>query len=306
MAELYNIDKKSINIPGNISNSLNYYNIVNELSAVKIDGIHPVVHCQTTSDTLIIAAGESWTFGDSLQPYVKAIEEKDNLAYRLSTIFAGRLAFLHKSDLLLIAKPGHYNLGILQELKNRLPEVLKTKKYKNIYSLIQFTSPGRDLHTEYASVYYHPEFKEQLTTKPLRLNDWLQDYELLLFQSYQKILNEIGSKKNIFWKNFTDFFVDYSNLEDDKNRFVASNWSELLFSYSNIKSKFPFTMELQHDYMAHPFFDVTLDELIYNAECYEDYVNNLNLSPLNGYHPTEAGHWLWYNELRKYLDIYIK
>jgi len=258
--------------------------------------LHIKLYGDIGSKNLLVVTGESWTFGDSLKPFVMASKGKDNVPYRLTNTFSARLANYMNCDLLLIATPGIGNNLILSNLKNGLEEITKIKKYSNIYNIVQFTSPGRDIIRVKDSTPFN-----SITTGVHNFSEWVVKYEEIYLNEYLKLSDKYNFKKQVFWKNFYDFELDINNYQSNKISFIEKNWSKFLFELAGISSKFAQIMELQVDFSNIDYIKNDTDFLIENSNNFEDYINNLNHSPLNDYHPTVSGHWLWAKELSKHL-----
>lgn len=297
---LSKLSKKALNT---ISGSNKYFSKIQILHGEQYSiNQTSTLHCDIGSENLLIVAGESWTFGDSLKPYVKAIEGKDDIPYRISTNFAGKLANYLNCDLLLVARPGDSNLGILDKLTKALEEVQKLKKYTTKQAVCQFTSPGRDLVVN--SISTRPEFNHITQAGTYNFKEWFIKYENTLIECFLQILDKYKVTSRVFWKNFHPFVGDISKFESENTKFHPQTWSEFLFELGNIETTHAEISELQVNFEYFKFLNNDLDYQIKNSENWNKYLDCLNASTLNDYHPTDSGHWLWMNELRQYLYKY--
>lgn len=312
--EYFNLaDLNLDSIEEDVHKNHSYFNSLSKLGAILLpnrDEGTPVgsnLYCDTNSRELTVVVGESWTYGDSLEPQVKVRLGKEDIPYRLTHIFGGRLAYKYKSDLLLISTPGDSNLGMFTSLNLILPEILKLKKYTDIRVAIQLTSVGRDLRVSPDLSRYSPDtnFIETLTSPKRPIAKWLEIYEELLVQKYIDVLSRsIESKFNVvFWKNFNNFYFNVNKLKQDNINFAESNWSEYLLGLYGVKIQYPFNMELDFDLDIIPYIDITLEDKIQNATDWEIFTNNIKGTSLNCNHPTVTGHWLWTAVLGKYLGV---
>ena len=260
------------------------------------------LHCDIGSDNLLVVAGESWTFGDSLKPFVCINEGKDDIPYRISTNFAGKLANYLNCDLLLVAKPGDSNLGILDKMTIALEEVQKRKQYRTKQAVCQFTSPGRDLVVN--SIQTRPEFNHITQAGTRNFKEWNVEYENTMIECFLHILDKYEVTSKVFWKNFYPFVGDISKFKSENTKFHLQTWSEFLFELGNIKTTHAEISELKVDFENFNYLNNNIDYLIDNSENWNKYLDCLNASTLNDYHPTDSGHWLWMNELRQYLYKY--
>jgi len=93
------------------------------------------------SDCLLIAAGDSWTWGDSLG--LSRAGEFDDYDHRTSHVYGNLLARQLDSDFINIGLPGYSNLVILEKLEQVLSSI--DKSYQKIYVVVSLTESGRDL-----------------------------------------------------------------------------------------------------------------------------------------------------------------
>ena len=116
-------------------------------------------------NTLLIAAGDSWTWGDSLGG---TNLKYDNFKYRTNYIYGHLLAKKLSSDFINIGMPGFDNVNIILNLNKVLRNL--TKSYKQIDVVITLTETGReftdtfltcqDLYTNVLAGPSWPTFKE--------------------------------------------------------------------------------------------------------------------------------------------------
>jgi len=90
-------------------------------------------------DTLLITAGDSWTWGDSLGG---TNLKYDNFEYRTNHIYGHLLAKKLSSDFINIGMPGFDNVNIVLNLNKVLSNL--TKSYKQIDVVITLTETGRE------------------------------------------------------------------------------------------------------------------------------------------------------------------
>lgn len=104
------------------------------------------------SDTLTIAVGDSWTWGDSLG---KTTVEYDDFDHRVNHIYGSLIAKKLNSDFINIGLPGRSNLYILTFLDQVLNSL--TKPYKTIRVFFTLTESGRELENGFLEQATHYE-----------------------------------------------------------------------------------------------------------------------------------------------------
>jgi len=111
-------------------------------------------------DILVIVAGDSWTWGDSLGGTTR---KYDNFEYRTNHIYGHLLAKILTADFINIGLPGLDNISIINYLDKVLSNLTKT--YKQIYIVITLTETGRELTNVFLNF-------ESLYTDVLAGGDW--------------------------------------------------------------------------------------------------------------------------------------
>lgn len=284
-------------------NNLESYSIFNDTTEITLDVMPPAdqtahntgAFLKRNKNNLLIVTGESWTYGDSL-PGVKAAKAKDDFNYRLENIFASRLATILEADLLIKAVPGDDNSNILF-YTNQLLKETKDFKYKNVYVVAQITSPGRD-HYNYldlGSDLKEPEFE-----------DWFKLYEKNMIEKYQNLSLSFPDVKFLIWKNFSPLLNEY---KDEKNfKIVKKCWMEFIERmHGHKKINYPLNMELYSWDLLRKNCDIFkkiekkyLAKCIDNdLNCWNESIDYMTNSSLNGIHPTEICHFLWASYLAK-------
>jgi hypothetical protein len=110
--------------------------------------------------TLLITAGDSWTWGDSLGG---TNLKHDNFEHRTNHIYGHLLAKKLSSDFINIGMPGFDNVNIILNLEKVLDQL--TKSYKQINVVITLTETGREFTNIYLTC-------QDLYTNILAGPDW--------------------------------------------------------------------------------------------------------------------------------------
>lgn len=250
------------------------------------------VYCKTNSRRLLVVIGESWTYGDNLKPYVKCTEDKDNIPYRISTIFAGKVATYLKSDLLVNAQPGNCNINHYYRLNEYIDAIKKSEEYDEVFLIFQLTSPGRDYRKEMVDEPIKHLFSKTPNEFPvLKYNDWMYEYDKTYFNLIQEQIKRIPFKSSVIWKNFNEYH--YKEREGYDFNVIEHSFMKLVVQMSGYDFEPSKNME-------HTFYEA-IDE-IYNidvdVETMEKEIDKQNFgisllakSMLNNWHPNENGHW---------------
>ena len=154
------------------------------------------------SDHLLICAGDSWTWGDSLSP-----EDQDD-QYRLDHIYGTVLSSSMKCDFLQLAECGCSNYDIYDRLQHALPRL--SKIYQHITVVVTLTENGRELK------------KTSHWTKDINWNhletfdQFLEQYELTMFKDFHDMFAKYSNVTPVIARNFTYSF--------DSNRPLLGTW----------------------------------------------------------------------------------
>lgn len=150
--------------------------------------VHNPTHYKSReSRTLIVTAGDSWTWGDSLGQ-TKVREGRDDEQYRLDHVYGNLISQEIKADWINIALPGISNHRILNwvgiAMSRKLP-------YNQITCIITLTESGR-----------HEE--QRMTQKKYNLQTNLEHMLDRTYQEIHALVNKHNSVKFVIAHNFTD------------------------------------------------------------------------------------------------------
>jgi hypothetical protein len=250
------------------------------------------LYCKTESKRLLVVIGESWTYGDNLKPYVRCVENKDNIPYRVSTIFAGKVATYLKSDLLINSQPGNCNINHYYRLSEYIDAIQEDGSYDEVFLVFQLTSPGRDYRNNMVDEPIKHLFSKTPNNFPiLEYHDWQYEYDKTYFNLIQEQVLRMQFKSTVIWKNFNEFHYkerDQYNFDVIEYPFMRLVIQMSGYDYEPSKN------------MEHTFYE-NINEL-YNLkvdiETMEEEIDKQNKglqllgkSMLNNFHPNEIGHW---------------
>ena len=258
-----------------------------------------VTFVNNNSNKLIITAGDSWTYGDSLDD-------------RLNEIFGITLAKNLNSDLLNMGFRGFGNSFILN-FANKIIEdnVENLKKYDSVDLVVTLTENARDITAHHSFPFdyidYYKKTNSNFYASVLELmeDNWVQYLEKI---AEHKFLNKIVIGQNFIWHN---------NIKDKLNkRFIKTdkNWIEVISDNANYES--PVRTILVTGWIFDEFSQVNKIVGIKNNSNFKEFVMPLidnatlvntwlDASVYNGEkgskHPNKTGHIWWANYLMKYL-----
>lgn len=269
-----------------------YYFKVKEIYAGQGSNKNVTLYCKTNSKRLLIVIGESWTYGDNLKPYTRCVENKDNVPYRISTIFAGKVATYLKSDLLINAQPGNCNINHYYALRDYINAVQKDGTYDEVFLIFQLTSPGRDYRKEMVDEPIKHLFSKTPNQFPvLKYDDWMYEYDKTYFKLIEEQIKRLPFTSSVVWKNFNEFH--FKEREEYSFNVIEQPFMRLavqMSGYDYVPSK----------NMEHTFYenineiyniDVSVEEMSEEIDKQTKGISLLGKSMLNNFHPNENGHW---------------
>lgn len=297
--EAHIIDSKYLDRNSYIFKVKKYYTSSVENQPNNLSHPNTLVYCNTGSDKVLIVVGESWTYGDSLTPFIKASEGKDNLPYRLGNTFSAHLANYLGSDLLLYAEPGNANFDIWSNIQ---PLINYSSNYKDIYIVSQLTTPGRDVWIDDREMFQKHRLKTLFTKSDTRLplRNWLIKYDNYYLDWGRELLYSNNIKKLVIWKNFNRFYSD--NFKDLD--IINHSFMEYCIQFSGRSADISFNQHLDFYNLIESNSNIELNLNILNTELDKvdrDY-NELAHSMLNNFHPNLTGHWVLASLIRTKLE----
>ncbi len=233
---------------------------------------NPYYHLVRNKKSLLITAGDSWTYGDSLGK-TKVRLGIDDTEYRLNNIYGKLLADRIDADWINFALPGASNQLII----NWLTELLLTiTDYNSIICVITLTESGRHEELSLIDKLKYPTLKETL--------------DGILCNTYQQISLLQEKYKNIKFliaHNFTDGITSSDVQLTDKT------WLEVLLNKPiNNSTRIVVSEHIGQMNYVKKFID-RLD-VIELAEKRIDLLDNcMYCNSGDTRHPTEQGHKLW-------------
>ena len=253
-------------------------------------------------DTLVVAVGDSWTFGGGL------------LTDRLNQIY-GRLVSNHyDADWLNVGGSGYSNTWIF-DFANIIIENLKDSEYQKIIFLITMSEQGRDVATaKHCDLDYHQYESEGRITEET-FDRILSDIEDIYIEKLTTLLSNLDDRYSLVigsgftWHQKTMKWLEQQKISHPHNII----WTELLADKqklprpprTNLVYNFVFESNLPKLIEYCPKLDVPewKSWMIQKMEVADQVHQFLQKSDLNfDIHPTPDGHRCWADEMIRILD----
>jgi hypothetical protein len=258
-------------------------------------------------NSLVISLGDSWTWGDSLDPKTREQE-----------IYGRLLADYYDADFINVGCLGWSNSWVLHTAKFILSELKKNNKYEKVYVIVTLTETARDL-TSFKSFDFH---LQRDRTRPFLQ----EDYQKILDEIEQHWMSQLISLLELADDRFT-FFVGqnfvwhpmYDSLKSMPIVITDVNWVEVMADYQNLPR--PVRTNFGTGWIFDIFSEVNQILEINDTTVYKNFImplidkaNDLNkwldISQLNSKkaskHPTKKGHELWAAHIIEKISLYNK
>lgn len=254
------------------------------------------------SNALLITAGDSWTWGDSLNPERSTGRlYRDYNEHRLANIYGTVLASNLDCDHINLAKCGGSNREIHDLIARVLPSVLP--KYDTVLVVVTLTENCREWSTHY-------DWPIRQRFDHRTLDEMLQEWEALCFDKFATLFSQSSKIKALLARNFTHSYD--ANLQTMRHLHADKIWTQILDCDTETKYPAPVRMLSMASYV--PFEKFLLDNNLldqWKPEILEIFWNMskaihwLDKSKYNykfaTRHPNEQAHRLWAQYLRTVL-----
>jgi hypothetical protein len=250
------------------------------------------------SSVLLICAGDSWTWGDSLP--------RTPVTYRTDHIYGNLLAQALTADFVNIARPGSSNIEFHDKVVDFLPRVID--RYQEIYVVLTLTETGREL-------WFDPVWTDQVKVTD-NLNGFLKEYEKCMFLTLKKTISDFPKVKFLIARNFT--YTYNENKDILSGNLLDKNWVDILEENQSI-DPYPQNLRLLSQMGFNPLIKIFKKKGTYNTikpEFFEIFLGMeealawLDESIYNfksaTRHPTEQGHRLWSDYLLSQINLKYK
>ena len=286
----------------------------------------------TTDDMILIANGDSWTFGCEIvdpaviQEYPKFghLTEIDHLqendSYRLSRIWPTMLAKLLNANVINLSEPGDDNSSILARTQEYVLFLLNSGiDPKNLFIVIGWTSPERrnfwykssdNKHSYKVKLNPHTMEHEQKPiselTKTYALNFWNPEEYIIRYVTTILNFQNFCVSNGIKFLSFNSFYrqkhvgidqwVDI-NIEEQINSLNTGN----LYFITDDSSRI--THKINYNTIWNNVDGVKYYNKSKISNSFKSYIDETyGETGYTGWHPNEYSHKSWANELYKYIQ----
>lgn len=249
-------------------------------------------HIKRNKKNLLVVIGESWAYGETIQGIATGIQ-KYNFQTQLEFCFGPRLATILDTDLYQYAVPGNCNFYMFTEL-DRILKHVSTLGYKKIFVCLQMTEPAREqslivkLREQNHPLQYLICDQERMT-----FDHWLEKYDDIFFDQYERIISQYKNVDGILWKNFCK--INSKNL-DRLFKIIDTTWIQYSSRILGKNLDAPTFYSVGWlDTIMTQYYNVSFDKsaLLKEIKIIEESNNFIKASALHSHHPNEFGHLLW-------------
>jgi len=246
-------------------------------------------HSDTTGkDTLVIAAGDSWTYGDSLGET------------RLSDVYGRKVSQALNADWINIGLPGRSNSYIINNVTWLLDQ-FKNNHYKKIFVVITLTENGREPGETFASSvdfknlntenFYNVllnAFEQEWITKLNQLASTMPaNCKLIVGQNFvwhQNVVSKLAENITVLKSNWIEKLGEYQQMDLPPRATLVTGW--IFDSIRSIHNMIPETDPTLFKIWALPHIEQANKV---NSWLSKSNLNNIGASK----HPVAQGHQIW-------------
>jgi hypothetical protein len=263
-------------------------------------------HVRRGSKTLLIVAGESWTYGENLKGKINSGLRYD-LFTQLSYCWGPCIGTMLDIDVLQYARAGCSNLYITCELERLVKYAIDLKMYDQLLICYQMTDDSREFLHSYETWGDHP-LKSILSIRgkinPRReFKDWLCEYDNVFFNIFDSIVDYATDKVSVDATLFRNLTKVSSNMIPKNFRIIPDTWIEYNSKIDGVNLTSPYTWTVAPDRLhnGNPR-NITLspDWALEQSKLVEASMNYITgATKLHTNHPTPLGHKVWAEHLVK-------
>lgn len=249
-------------------------------------------------DVLVITAGDSWTYGESLGPT------------RLFDVYGRKVSQALDADWINIGLPGRSNSYILNNIAWLLDQ-LKHNFYKKIFVFITLTENGREPGEVFASsIDYSSLGTENFYNNLLNAieQEWIKNLNTLAttmpancklivgqnFVWHQNVVSNLVSSITVPLSNWIEKLGEYQQMTLPPRATLVTGW--IFDSIRCIHSIIPETDPALYKIWALPYIDLANQV---NAWLAQSDLNNQGASK----HPVAQGHQIWADYLLSHINV---
>jgi hypothetical protein len=252
-------------------------------------------------DTLVITAGDSWTYGESLGET------------RLSDVYGRKVSQALNADWINIGLPGRSNSYIIKNL-SWLVEQFKNNNYKQIVAIATLTENGRELSAGFTSSIDFAEIgKKYNGTKHLYdelLNaielEWIDNLNQLIVPSncqlivgqnfvwHEKLVANLSPSIKLLEFNWIEKLAEHQQKSLPPRAQLVTGW--IFDSIHAVHNMIPELDPLVFKSWTLPYIDKAMSVNNWLA------TNDLNNKGASR-HPVSQGHTVWANYLLSHINV---
>lgn len=260
-------------------------------------------YLKRNKESLVLIIGESWTYGENIKDITTDLG-KVNFQTQLNLTLGPKLAMMLRSDLYQYAVPGNCNFYMFEGLK-RILKTVSQQGYKKIYVCMQMTESGREESLiEELLECNHPLQHLIRPSDKMSFEQWLEKYDNIFFEEYNKIISQYDNLDCILWKNFCRI---NSNKRYSTFKIITPTWiqysSNLLGKDIDAPSFYSIGW-LDTIMNDHHYNNISFDKTYLNKEIdiIEESNNFIKSNYLHSNHPNEISHFLWAQYLARQAE----
>jgi len=249
-------------------------------------------HIKRNKETLLVFIGESWAYGETVRGIATATQQYNFEAQLVYTV-GSRLAVMLDSDLYQYAVPGNCNFYMFSELE-RILKHTSTMRYKKIYVCMQMTEPSRENSISIKIKEKNHTLKNLLPpSEKISFNAWLEKYDDIFFDWYERIISQYNNLDCILWKNFCRI---NSKNTDRTFKIIDKTWIQYSANCLGKQIAAPaFYTVGWLDNIMKDYHTVSFDKktILSEIDIIEQSNAFIQTNVLHSNHPNEFGHLLW-------------
>lgn len=258
------------------------------------------------SDTLVITAGDSWTWGASL-----------DAEQRLNQVYGNLIATHFDADWINIGCNGWSNSWILMHPNYIINRLKNSLQYKRIYVILTLTENGRDIGTPVSHPYDYIKQYQNLGLTEKFYCAVLDDCEQRWVEQINQMINNADERYCFFLGQ--NFVWNQILVENVLPRVIVGedNWIEQLADYQSMVK--PIRTNLVTGWIFNTLEQINSIANINDQSVYQQWTLNLidramqvntwlDSSELNckkdSKHPTSTGHQVWADYVIRKIENY--
>lgn len=260
------------------------------------------IHIRKGSKTLLIAVGDSWTYGQNLAGINCGL--RYDLVTQIEQCWAPQIGLLTGIDVLQYARAGCSNVFIAMELNRLVKYAIDLNMYDQLLICYQMTDDSRDFLSSPDDWGDNHPLKSIITPSVIpkkEFKDWLCDYDDIFFKMYDDLLDYAKARiavDAILSRNLTKISTSRSPINF---RILPRTWIELTSFLEHRSLIAPHTWHPNPTDLdkrnATLHIDWAMHQLDLVHACIDFISGN---SKMHHSHPNKLGHLVWAKYIIEY------